>query len=228
MPAGPLAVTPLQRQSAAELIAAEIHERILRGDLGPGDPLREAELSSAFDVARNTVREALRLLTQGGLATHEVHRGVTVRRHTPEEISAVFEVRAIIESAAGKRAGAVDEPELGALVRALEHSERAADEGDVRAVLTWNLEFHLELVRLLGNARLDAVFSGLLAEIRLILTPLKRDVGGPWLVRNRDLLDLLVRGDEATFTAALEQYLEESRQQVLARVLRAVDAAPGA
>ena len=91
----------LQRRGSADLIAAEVRERILAGDLVSGDPLREAELAEAFGVARNTVREALRLLTQGGLATYEMHHGVTVRRHTPAEVAAIFDVREIIESAAG-------------------------------------------------------------------------------------------------------------------------------
>ena len=77
----------LPRRGTADLLAAEIRTRILAGDLLPGDPLREAELAAAFNVARNTVREALRLLTQDGLADHEVHRGVSVRRHTPREVA---------------------------------------------------------------------------------------------------------------------------------------------
>ena len=105
----------LQRRGSADLIAAEVRERILAGDLVSGDPLRESELAEAFGVARNTVREALRLLTQGGLTTYAMHHGVTVRRYTPAEVAAVFDVRTIIESAAGRRAGSVDAAEVARL-----------------------------------------------------------------------------------------------------------------
>jgi DNA-binding GntR family transcriptional regulator len=216
----------LQRQTSAELVAEDIRERILAGDLVPGDPLREAELAAAFGVARNTVREGLRLLTQGGLATHEVHRGVTVRRYTPEEVVAVFDVRAIIEAAAARRAGTVGEDELGPLRSALEDSERAADAADMKGVLTGNLEFHREIVRLLGNPRLDEIFGHLLAEIRLILTSLDRDVAGPWLQRNRELLDLLVSGDPPAFSARLERYLDDARRDVVARLVQLSGPAP--
>src|SRR5215217_7657481 len=83
----------LRRRGSAELIAARVRDRIVAGDLVSGDALREAELAEVFGVARNTVREALRLLTQAGLASYEMHRGVTVRRHTPDEVAAIFEVR---------------------------------------------------------------------------------------------------------------------------------------
>jgi DNA-binding GntR family transcriptional regulator len=213
-----LAGSELQRRSTARLVADGLRERILAGDLLPGDPLREAELAAAFGVARNTVREALRLLTECNVATHEVHRGVTVRRHTPDEVAAVFEVRTIVEAAAGRRAGTVAAAELAGLRVALEASERAAADGDARAVLTANLEFHRAIVALLGNPRLEGIFDELLAEVRLILTSLGGDVAGPWLARNRELLDLLVDGDPETFTARLRRYLDDAHREVVARL----------
>src|SRR5690606_7049040 len=54
---------PLYHQ-LQEYIASQIEE----GKLAPGDPLpTEAELSSAFNVSRATVREALRHLADRGL-----------------------------------------------------------------------------------------------------------------------------------------------------------------
>ena len=145
----------LQRRGSAELIAARIRERIVAGDLVSGDALREAELAEAFGVARNTVREALRLLTQAGLASYEMHRGVTVRRHTPAEVAAIFEVREMLEAAAARRAGTVGEAEAAPLRLAIEAAERAEALGDVKAMHTANLEFHSGLVHLAGNPKLD-------------------------------------------------------------------------
>lgn len=208
----------LDRRGAADLIAEEVRARILAGDLVPGDPLRETDLAEAFGVARNTVREALRLLTQGGLAAYAVHRGVTVRIHTPDEVAATFGLRTILETAAARRAGTFDREERARIRRALERSEAAADAEDIKGVLNANLEFHRELVALLGNPRLDALFGGLLAEIRLILTSLDRDVAGPWLERNRELAALLEQGDADEFAARLERYLDDARDDVLQRI----------
>lgn len=213
-----LAGSELQRRSTARLVADGVRDRILAGDLLPGDALREAELAAAFGVARNTVREALRLLTESGLATHEVHRGVTVRRHTPGEVAAVFEVRTIVEAAAGRRAGTVEADEVAELRAALEESERAAAAADAKTVLTANLEFHRAIVALLHNPRLEGIFDELLAEVRLILTSLGRDVAGPWLARNRELLGLLVDGDPEAFTARLRSYLDDAHREVVERL----------
>ena len=85
-------------------------------------------------------------------------------------------------------------------------------------MLTGNLEFHRELVGLLRNPRLDDLFNQLLAEVRLILTPLGRDVAGPWLGRNRELLELVVAGDGDAFTARLQRYLDDSQRDVIERL----------
>jgi DNA-binding GntR family transcriptional regulator len=213
----------LDRRGTADLIASDIRERILRGDLVPGDGLREADLAEAFSVARNTVREALRLLTRDGLATHEVHRGVTVRRHTPEEVREVFELRALLEAAAAPSAGRLTDEDVARFDAVLRASEQAAAADDVRGVLTHNLEFHREIVRLLRNPRINALFDQLLAEIRLILTSLGRDVAGPWLERNRDLLRLLGDGDEHRFSEALRRYIEDSDADVVRRMRSRAD-----
>lgn len=212
----------LPRRGTADLLAAEIRTRILAGDLFPGDPLREAELAAAFNVARNTVREALRLLTQDGLADHEVHRGVSVRRHTPREVRDVFEVRTLIETAVGVRAGTLNDEEVARLQVTLEDSERAAILEDSRGVMSANLEFHREMVRLLSNPKLDKIFDQLLAEIRLVLAWLGSDVAGPWLERNRELLRLLIVSDSGTFDGALRQYMADSDAEVVARLEAAV------
>lgn len=223
---GSLRGSSLPRRGTPDLLASEIRARILAGELTPGDPLREADLAQAFNVARNTVREALRLLAQDGLVAYEVHRGVAVRRHTPREVRDVFEVRTLIETAVGRRAGTLTAEELARLQAVLEESERAAELHDARLALTANLDFHREMVRLLENPKLDQMFDQLLAEIRLILTWFGSDVAGPWLERNRELLRPLIAGDAPSFDRALRQYMADSDAGVVAR-LEAGLTAPG-
>lgn len=56
-------------------LAARILAQIRAGELKPGDRLpRESELSSSYDVSRNTAREALRVLASQGLVVSK--RGV--------------------------------------------------------------------------------------------------------------------------------------------------------
>ncbi|WP_411075326.1 GntR family transcriptional regulator [Streptomyces sp. cmx-4-7] len=66
-------------------IADDLRAQIERGDLAPGQQLKtEHELMQVYDVSRNTVRLALRRLTDEGLIIAGQGRGSFVRRrHTP-------------------------------------------------------------------------------------------------------------------------------------------------
>ena len=197
----------LERHAASELLAQELRREILDGTLRPGESLREMDLTERYSVARNTVREALRLLTRDGLGTHEVHRGVTVRVFSVDEVREIFDLRQILEEIAARRAGTLSAVEIERLESALQQSEDAFQSGDDRAGLTANLTFHRELVGLVGNSRMDAVFGQLLTEIRLVLAAMEERSGGHWVERNRALLQALVEGDAEGYRQSLNDYM---------------------
>src|SRR6201991_3674986 len=61
-------VQPIKIARAYELLAGLLRERITSGELGVGDRLpSESALAKQAGVSRSTVREALRILEQGGL-----------------------------------------------------------------------------------------------------------------------------------------------------------------
>ena len=68
----------LQRVSTVDAIAAALRTRILDGELGAGERLREIELADAYGVARHSLRAALRTLAAEGLVAIEPNRGASV------------------------------------------------------------------------------------------------------------------------------------------------------
>jgi len=67
-------------QLPSRRIADAVRALITSGELAPGDKLpSERELARRFGTARNTAREAIRLLTEEGLVTAQHGRGVFVR-----------------------------------------------------------------------------------------------------------------------------------------------------
>ncbi|MGI9002630.1 MAG: GntR family transcriptional regulator [Pseudonocardia sp.] len=68
------------RRPTSERIADELRQAISSGQLAPGAKLpSERELAERHGAARNTVRQAIRLLSESGLVTAEHGRGVFVR-----------------------------------------------------------------------------------------------------------------------------------------------------
>lgn len=90
--------------SAAERAYEEIRRSIASGAYEAGDRLREEELSTALGVSRTPIREALRRLSAEGFVTFSSNKGAQVAAWTDTELEEIFELRALLESYAAKRA----------------------------------------------------------------------------------------------------------------------------
>ena len=70
---------PIQRQTLADQVAARVTDRILSGELAPGEALpTEPELALEYGVSRSAVRDATRLLLARGLVQVRHGKGVFV------------------------------------------------------------------------------------------------------------------------------------------------------
>ena len=87
----------MERVSLTDQVVAELREDILGGVLRPGTSLREVALSERFDVARSTIREAVKGLVAEGLLSHEHHRGVVVIEHTVADVEDLLGARMMID-----------------------------------------------------------------------------------------------------------------------------------
>ena len=87
----------LERPSTVDLLADDLRREILDGALPAGARLRERELCEAYDVARHSLRAALRALAAEGLVRIEPHRGATVARLEADEVRWLYELRAALE-----------------------------------------------------------------------------------------------------------------------------------
>ncbi len=87
----------ITRQSLPDVIAGDIRERILDGDLPEGFTIRQEALAEEYDVSRMLVREALKRLDAEGLVQLSNNQGATVTKHSLDEIGEIFDLRILIE-----------------------------------------------------------------------------------------------------------------------------------
>jgi GntR family transcriptional regulator, transcriptional repressor for pyruvate dehydrogenase complex len=157
-----------------ELIAADIRRKIVSGELVPGQSLpSEADMMRGYEIARPTLREALRLLEQDQLLTvrRGSHLGWTVRLPDPSltarnvtlllelegaTLGDVYTARTIFEPPACRMAAEhAPEEEIERLRRTLEEELAADDDRAVYPVVAWR--FHTELAELSGNKTLGLI-----------------------------------------------------------------------
>ncbi|NEC49393.1 GntR family transcriptional regulator [Actinospica acidiphila] len=206
----------LGRTSTAERVADILRSRIAEGFFPPGTRLSEDSIGGALGVSRNTLREAFRLLTHERLLVHELNRGVFVRVLTVEDVEDIYRTRRLVECAVVRGLG---EPPyaLGGLAEAVEEGQRAAREGDWKAVGTANIHFHQELVALASGERTAELMRSVFAELRLAFHVVDEPqrLHEPYIARNVEILQALKAGDRDAAERLLAAYLDVSLERVV-------------
>lgn len=147
-----------------EQIKEVLLERILRGELKPGDQLVETRIAAELGTSQAPVREALRDLQHLRLVDSQPFRSSRVREVTDDELLEVFPVRAALEELAARlaaRAGG----DLSALEAEFEAMHKAGREGDAKLQLHHDLGFHRALVAHSGNRALLSAWQALGVEV---------------------------------------------------------------
>lgn len=212
----------VRKENTAERAAGVLRNLIVRGDIEPGQPLREVELAPALGVSRNTIREALRILAREALVAPS-HRNVyTVVQVSAGDVPDIFRARVMIELAAVKAIAeddsALDLTEMRAAVEALRKLR-----GDVEwwEVVDADLAFHTALVAQARSPRLSAIYKQLEGEIRLCLC-----VSSQFQVSIEQLVDehteFLVVLEKGKYER-LEKLLSSSMDEAAARVIALLD-----
>jgi DNA-binding GntR family transcriptional regulator len=80
-----------------DLIAESLRVEILRGEIEPGQALRQEELAERFGVSRLPVRDALLRLEAQGLVHVYPNRGAFVISLSADEVTEIYEIRILLE-----------------------------------------------------------------------------------------------------------------------------------
>ncbi|MQA12271.1 MAG: FCD domain-containing protein [Pseudonocardiaceae bacterium] len=142
----------------------QLKEAIYLGDLQPGQHLVETSLAQSFRVSRTPIREALTRLEQDGLVVRS-RMGLTVRERSPGEILDIYEVRILLEGAAGRTAAERRNNNDIFELRKAHRRYLAAGDKDQRVRVAANRAFH----QVVWNAAHQPALADLLYRIELQL-----------------------------------------------------------
>jgi phosphonate utilization transcriptional regulator len=207
----------IQAHSLPALVQRELARMILAGDLPAGAQLREVEVASMLGVSRGPVREAFRALEESGLVRLEKNRGVFVRQIGQDEVDQIFELRAVLDEFAGRRAAQKATPAQTAELRELvERMEKATARGDVDDYHEANVAFHDRIVELAGNPKLTFLYRRLVNELHLHR---RASLGQQGILplsmsEHRAIVDHIASGHAAAAGRALHEHAAASRERV--------------
>ncbi|WP_166251272.1 GntR family transcriptional regulator [Marinobacter salicampi] len=79
-------------ESLSEQIAQHLGQRIITGQLRPGERIQELKVAGDLDVSRGSVREALLILERRHLIEIYPRRGAVVSQLTPELVNSLYDI----------------------------------------------------------------------------------------------------------------------------------------
>ena len=146
----------------ADGIESRVRTEIIAGALGPGTPLRMAELRLRYAVGTSPIREALTRLAGEGLVDLEANKGFRVKPLSADDLADIAYMRIALETTAIRTAIARgDDAWEGEILATLHQLVRATERTDTdRASLdhwqTLHDGFHRALVIACGSPRVLA------------------------------------------------------------------------
>ena len=204
-----------QFRTVGDMVYEVLREGILKGVFQPGERMRQDKLAEAIGVSRIPVRSALMQLESEGLITFNPYRGAVVNKLSAKEMREIYELRALLEAHALRKAVDVMTPERLAHLEQLAVELNAIKDGE--EFLTRRNEFYRELY----DHDLQARTVGLIERLRA-------EAGRYWLERKVDyvsrpgqrdhlhLIEFIKAGDIEAAVAWLQEHLQRVCDELVA------------
>jgi len=195
-----------------------LREAILLGRLRPGQRIVEAEIARQMGISRGPIREAVRQLEHEDLVVYHPRRGVEVAHVTREAVADTYVVRAELDGFSARlAAGCIGDDELDNLGALLATMRRLARDGDDKALLHTDVEFHRFIYTVTRNRVLLRAWTGLGPHAWTLFSGLQ--VRGYSLVdlaeRHAPIVEALRTRDPATAERAAREHTLEIARNVL-------------
>jgi len=200
---------PAARQSTDQIHRA-LRGEILAAVLRPGEAMSEARMAVRFGVSRTPVREAFKRLVEEGFLMVVPQVGTFV---APIDLAAVHDSQFVRETlecrtvALAARHG--DAAGKAALEENVRQQERDLAAKDYPSFFRHDEAFHAELARLAGHPSVWSLIEGVKAQLDRVRCLSLESASWPTMIlaQHREIMDCVVRGDEARAEAAMRAHL---------------------
>jgi DNA-binding GntR family transcriptional regulator len=205
-------------KSIRQKIYDHLREQLLDGEIPPLQHLVEARIAKEIGTSRTPIREALHSLELEGLIESIPRVGYVVKAIKEDEVEEICEIRAAIEEV-GARWAMEKAPQklIAELRKNISNSEEKAAQGDPKAFVELDAQFHEIIARLSGSRRLQELGQTLrrhMLRYRIqsiyLMDNVSRAIQG-----HKGILEAMEKGDLEEVNRAIKCHLEQSKKDIL-------------
>lgn len=202
--------------SVVDAVTADLRERILSGDLTPGEPMGEVDTAAHYAVARPTARAAIETLVAAGLLTRGAHKSARVAHLSATDVSDIYRTRARVEGDVVRQLAAA----RMSVPAATDANDRIrfAPNAPVLQIVDLDMQFHTALIDAVASERTSRIYRLLADEVRLCMVQAQRAdllAVGDIVAEHADLLTHIASGDADAATSLLDEHLARARERLM-------------
>lgn len=199
-----------------------IREKILNGEIAPGERLIETRLAQDIGTSRTPVREALHSLELEKLIKSIPRVGYVVESMNVQELEQICEIRSVIETLAARWAFEKSREKLARdLAKNIAKQEKALSKHKLQEYIELDAQFHDTIAKLSGSDRLLELDQTLRrhmlryrAHVVYAIDTAIRSIEG-----HRRIVNAIEQGDVEMAVEELQRHLQQSKEDILTYVL---------
>ncbi len=162
----------IQSKSMVDHTVNYLEDMIVKGKLGPGQRIKEQQVSSRLGISRPPVREAFKILEVEGLIRREPRRGVLVSEVTRDDIWEIYTLKTALYTLAVTLAiDRISDNGIGKLERIVAQMEMIAHDKSNPDIIKYeelNNLFHETTAGMAGHGRLKKIVQSLNNQIKRV------------------------------------------------------------
>ena len=196
-------------------------DEIASGQLAPGGRIIQEQIAQALGVSRQPVQQALLLLRNQGVLQDAPGRGLIIAPLDPEHVRNMYDMRAVIEGLACRRAAQINsERAIKQGPAVLEAGRKAVASGSVAKMIAADMRFHEFLYLLSGNPLVGpALATHLIYTQRVMGEVLLRDETPRDIWdQHAQILDAICRQDAELAESLVRQHITQASGFMVARM----------
>ena len=197
-----------------------LREAITTGELLPGAPLSETQLSKELEISRTPVREAIQQLEREGLVQIIPGRAITVAAPSLQEVMDVVHMRYMLEPEVARlvaKTGTADMRET--IQQTIEQMVVAAEKGDLPGWSRLDTLFHEAITEACTNKLMAKVSFQMRNRVHYMIndpqTSLKRIID--CTAEHKAVADAIIAGEPDEAERAMRLHIEKLRESYFHR-----------
>ncbi len=204
-----------------DVVFNTLRDKILTGEMEPGERLMEIHLANKLGVSRTPIREAIRMLELEGLVTMIPRRGAEVAQISAKGLSDVLEVRQALDALAIQLAcDRITEAEIQNLREACDHFVEMTKTLDVVKIAQADVQLHDIIVKAAGNVRLAQMVGNLSQQMYRYRLEYIKDTSqhGRLIEEHKEIFNCLKNRDKEAGARAIKMHIYNQEQSVLNQI----------